>query len=866
MRDPVFEELTAAIAAVEEVLKHAEIGEIVAAHFRQLPVARRTRDLVLATPGVLTSMDPHMPPALAALLLRLKQAGAETVRPPACARCGQQKALPSRSPQGRLCGPCGRRLSERFGLCDHCRNERWLLLGPAESAYCRACWARMHRDARARVVEEVRRHRRVAAEVIRTALDRMPSARDRSTRLMLELSAHGREWFADPAAGSALFGMFYDLLREGGARLPERRCGGCGTTRTLTERVDGRVSCRRCYRVAHTRACDGCGDVTNIERVLSEGRGLCQRCTNKLPDENAACVICGNHRLIAFRGPDGPVCSTCRSSSRTDTCTVCGAIAACLFHGTEKAICKACSDAASVDTCTVCGNRRQCRWAGTARAVCELCANPRTPCVSCGEVRLRHKRAEDGSGYLCWACTPQIIETCTSCGDDRIVNGRINGRPFCPLCYPRQPESFRPCTVCGTVTRLIAKKCPRCRADQMIREMVPDQLAATDSRIAAMRARWFHGSPSKVIYAFERGTVACTLISKLLIDAELRTHEYLDQAGSENQTRAVRAVLVDHGLLPPRDELLARFESWLPHALAEIPDPSERRQITRYARWRHLRQLRKNTTPTRSGQLSWRRIEIMSIIDLLAWIHTRGGTLASLTQTDLDSWLATGSRPHLHHFVRWTSQHHLTAPLTAPIPKSGGLSPRSITDEERWSLLADITADPAIPPHTKFAAGLMLMFGIRAARMVQLRATDLTVTDESVLVHLGDAPLALPAELAPFAEDAARNRTAPRMFVESIEQEWLFPGARASQHMSPDALNRRLRAAGIPPRLARTSALIALTQQLPPVVLSRLTGLEISSAIAWSNAIAANNTAYAADIIDRIGIPLPVPTSSSSMK
>lgn len=81
--------------------------------------------------------------------------------------------------------------------------------------------------------------------------------------------------------------------------------------------------------------------------------------------------------------------------------------------------------------------------------------------------------------------------------------------------------------------------------------------------------------------------------------------------------------------------------------------------------------------------------------------------------------------------------------------------------------------------------------------------------------------------------------------------------SRAGHHMAPDTLNSRLRAVGIPPRLARTSALIALAQELPPVVLSRLTRLDISSAIAWSNAIGANNNAYATAVIERVGMPLP---------
>ncbi len=858
MRDPVFAALTAEIARVERTLPREQIFDVVIGSFRQLPVARRTLAVVVESPGMLTNEDPQIPPALGSLLLRLQQAGACTVQAPRCVLCGAQRVLRRVMPNGRACDPCCRYLEIPTGPCDRCGHTRRLQAGPGDTAYCMRCWREMKSHAADRIVAEVRRHRRVADAVIRGALEAMSSPRDRRARLMLQLARHGEEWFTDPAAGSVLFGHFYDLLRQGGARLPERRCGVCGTTRMLTERLEGRVSCRRCYRIAHHSACDGCGDVTNLERVLSDGRRLCQRCTNKLPDENAVCVSCGNQRLIAYRGPEGPLCSTCRSSSQQDTCTVCGMVTACAFPGSDKAICKACSDQASIDVCTICGNERQCRWPGTARAACEQCSNPRGPCVSCGEVRLRHKRAEDGSGYLCWACVPPIIETCTSCGDDRIVNGRIDGSPFCPLCYPRQPESFRPCTRCGTVTRLIAKLCPRCRADQMIREMIPDALASSDARIAHLRERWFQGAPSKVIYAFERDTVACTLITRVLADPSLRTHAYLDQAGSEFQTRAVRSVLIDHELLPPRDELLARFEIWLADALAEIPDPSERRTVTQYARWRHLRTLRGNTMPSRAGQLSWRRIEIMGIIEFLSWAHARGASLASLTQADVDEWLTSGARPFLHHFLKWAGRGDRSRRLTAPAAPSVGLNPQALSDDERWRLFADVTSDPSIDAHTKFAAGLMLMFGVRAAKIVQLRAEDVTITEETVIVRLGAAPLTLPTELAPAAIGAASNRTARRMFVESIEQEWIYPGARAGHHMAPDTLNARLHAVGIPPRLARTSALIALAQELPPVVLSRLTGLDISAAIAWSNAIGANTSAYAAAVIERVGTPLPI--------
>ena len=856
MPDPVLDAIANRVAAVEETLPRERILHIVEASFRQLAPARRTLDALDEFPELLTAGSPKTPPALGKLLIRLREAGASTVQQPRCVICGQARVLSRVMPHGRACTACTRDLQKIVAPCARCRKTAQLQAGPAGLDYCRRCWQEMKPGAAARIVAVIRAHRRISPAMIESAIEQLPTARDQRVRLMLELQAHAATWFADPAEGTVLFARFYDLLRANGAQLSERRCGHCSSTRGLTERVDGRISCHRCYRIAHHDVCDGCGDHTKLERRLSDGRRLCQRCTNQLPEENAQCVRCGTYRLIAYRSADGPFCSTCRTQSQQDICTVCGHHEPCRFRGTGKAICQECSKKASIDTCTICGHLRPCRRPGTARAACRQCSARREPCTSCGEIRLRHKRAEDGNGFLCWACTPPIIEACTSCGEDRIVNGRLDGRPFCPLCYPRQPESFRPCTSCGTMTRLIAKLCPRCRADQMIRAMIPDNLAADDPRIGQLRDRWFLGAPSKIIYAFERGTLACTLIMKLLRDPGLRTHAYLDSIGSEQQTRPMRSVLIDHGLLPPRDELLARFETWLPEALATIPDPGQRRTITQYTRWRHLRALRNLPGPVRTGQLSWRRREIEAIIELLQEARRRDRTLATLTQADIDHWLHRARAP-IHHFLAWTTRTHHTGPLTAPTPRSTGLNPLRISDDERWRLFADVTADTSIDPHTKFAAGLMLMFGIRASQIVQLRPEDITITDETVQVALGAAPLVLPVELAPAATGATVNRAAPRMFIAGVDNDWLYPSPRAGHHLNASTLNGRLRKIGIDPRPARTSALIALTQQLPPVVISRLTGLEISSAIAWSNAIGATTSTYAAAAAEKVGLQIP---------
>lgn len=98
-----------------------------------------------------------------------------------------------------------------------------------------------------------------------------------------------------------------------------------------------------------------------------------------------------------------------------------------------------------------------------------------------------------------------------------------------------------------------------------------------------------------------------------------------------------------------------------------------------------------------------------------------------MIQPDVDEWL-TGKRssvpPPCTTAGKWTGRDGMSRQLAAPRPPSGTLNPQALSDDERWRLFADVTSDASIDPHTKFAAGLMLMFGIRAAKIVQLRAED----------------------------------------------------------------------------------------------------------------------------------------------
>src|SRR5690242_5393909 len=75
------------------------------------------------------------------------------------------------------------------------------------------------------------------------------------------------------------------------------------------------------------------------------------------------------------------------------------------------------------------------------------------------------------------------------------------------------------------------------------------------------------------------------------------THEGFDAAGRGKHISHLRSILEHHGLLPPRDEHLARFELWLADKLDAIDSLAVRGPVEQFATWHHLRRLRGESKP-----------------------------------------------------------------------------------------------------------------------------------------------------------------------------------------------------------------------------------------------------------------------------
>lgn len=528
-----------------------------------------------------------------------------------------------------------------------------------------------------------------------------------------------------------------------------------------------------------------------------------------------SCILCRAAGPVGLmNGPDGPVCSRCRARQRIDRCPSCGKDKPCLFVGTAKVRCHECSK--KREECSRCartdlvGTRT-----GTGEAICKACARPREPCSDCGRTRPVVARAE--------------------------------GAPLCDYCYRLNPVSFRKCRRCGDTGRVVRGLCTPCTAAESIAGLFTDRLLENAPELRTLHAACLAADPARVLGTF-RKTGSMELLHTMLNRKETRTHAFLDAAGTDQSTRAVRSLLVEHGLLPPRDNNLAMFQHWILDAAQGIPDPVERNAFTWFARWRHLRELRQRPQPLSSSLVSSRRRELRIVLELLGWASNQGRSLAMLDQADIDRWLASGhkERHRVKAFLSWAHRNKLCPQLHIPRGSGAGLIVTGLDAAARLKLLETLLgARTSVHPGTAFAASMALLYGARPHQLAALQVTDILTKAEDTYVRLGADPLLLPASVGQLARAAVTDRTAPRLFNPVNDTQWLFPGSRPGQALTAAALIKRLRAVGVPPGSARTGALAGLAQEVPPAILARLVGMSVPNAIRWSQAVSATNARYA---------------------
>jgi hypothetical protein len=279
------------------------------------------------------------------------------------------------------------------------------------------------------------------------------------------------------------------------------------------------------------------------------------------------------------------------------------------------------------------------------------------------------------------------------------------------------------CADCGTEDKMFEKhRCARCslrrRATMLLSAgtgNVPDTLAAVLEAISAAR------TPESALN-WLRGGAGAAILADLAAGRLAVTHQALDQHPRPRAASHLRHMLIVGGVLPPRDEELARTEQWLAALLATIEVPGHRQLVHAFATWHVMRRLRRTAGTSRRPRTytAHARNTIKAAARFISWLSGRGTTLPGCRH---------GHGPHLD--VPGAQRHTGTA----------------ITDGQRWDLAARLLHDDSIDITDRAAGCLVLLYGQAMTRIAALATSQVTRNDDGVTIQLGQHHVPVPDPL-----------------------------------------------------------------------------------------------------------------------
>jgi hypothetical protein len=445
---------------------------------------------------------------------------------------------------------------------------------------------------------------------------------------------------------------------------------------------------------------------------------------------------------------------------------------------------------------------------------------------------MAHKlRAYWPGDQLCHSCFYAAMRThgiCPNCGHDGVLPGRRNRtdpRPVCLTCAGIDGNfTCKTCEHEGEIYR--RGDCARCALrDDLCRILLhhPADLAAMQTLIEVLCGV---DRPESIL-SWKRNVHVLELLGGITSGAIPLTHDGLTAAGSGRHVDHLRSILQHHGLLPERDEHLARFEVWLAAKLDAIVSPSVRSPVEQFATWHHLRRLRSQSKPGQGteGPKRAAKQEITETIKFLTWLEeTHGRTAAQCAQRDVDEYLASG--PTTHHLIRtffiWATSAKITTGVKIGF-RQAKTTP-TITQEQRLSWLKELlTGDSESLPY-RVAGVLLLLYAQPLTKIAALQTTGIVQTDGETRIALGIEPIPVPEPFASQLNHHRHNRPNLRTAGGAIGTPWLFPSVRPGRHLEPQAIMHRLRLLGINLLGSRNTALQELVSEIPAPLVAEMLG------------------------------------------
>jgi hypothetical protein len=780
------------VSKVEHGLDAARIHEVVVAVAGGRAKRRRLAQFLSDCPQVLTTGGPPVAWSVGQLLRGLRAAGATSIAAPRCGECGRTLTYMISRRGYLLCSPC----RDTAQTCAACGDQR------------RVCTRDRHGQPRCDQCPDDQGDPMVLlAEVVAVISPGFEATDVMAALGRATVRPAGQRRLAwaivnQPSlltgAGSdaptpAILRFIDELLAAGASNIARPSCPCCGRTVALSKLLEGQRVCRTCF--AHHRAvpCAGCGAVREPATRDAEGRPLCPNCLSSDPINLEDCHGCGRRRRVAARTPNGPWCEHCRPRTAA--------------------------------TCGICGRSTPCEIsAATGEPWCDRCQS-------------------------WWA-------RCSDCHTIASIRGGTRKAPLCARCLNPDPDFWERCPICKTTWQTSAHRpCHRCTLTQRADEVFAGPDGSIRQELAPLHAALIGiDRPVTAVAWLSRPAVA-RLMKEIAADQRAVTHDVLDELASGKTLDHLRAVLVAGGILPDRDERLVTLERWTSRIVASRDDHEERAMLHRYAVWHHLRRLRGRLGADHATHLQMANVRshITAAANFLDWLSSRGLTLTTCTQPDLDQWKAgedLSYRDQTGHFIRWATKNRLAKGLTFGAERwQGPVGPHD--SEGRWDDARRLLHDATLTTADRVAGLLLLFYAQRLSTISTFTVDQVSEANGRVSVRLGTAPTVLPEPLAALVLDLIATRRPYTVIGHADQTPWLFPGQRPGQHVSAARLGQRLINVGIQPGQARSTALFALAEEVPAAILARMLGIHIQVAVQWQKASAGDWAAYAADVARR---------------
>lgn len=426
-------------------------------------------------------------------------------------------------------------------------------------------------------------------------------------------------------------------------------------------------------------------------------------------------------------------------------------------------------------------------------------------------------------GPLCTTCysfAVRTVGTCPSCLTHRLLPGMNGGgQRVCVDCAGITNRSYH-CSRCPKEWALRCGVCEYCYLSDRL-----DGLLADADHLAPLRQRLLQAARPDSIIIWLRGSDARRLVTELAAGTIPLSHDGLDAFSSRRAADHLRSLLVDVGLLPPREELLARFDAYVQRLGSFTDHPEDLKVLEQFAQW-HLRpELAAKAAhgPLRSSQLNQSTQQLRVAAQFLTWLRGRGKNLSTCGQADLDLWWATPptTGTHVRTFVKWAVHTRRSRHLDVTYRKAK--SSPTLPQERRLELLVKTLDPQAGSLQARAASMLLLLLAQPFHRMTTIRATDVEIDSDPVILRITNEAIEVPEPFGALLRELVTTRPNTNTATNPTSS-WLFTGTRAGSHADEDSLRKLVRDTGVDLLAARNAALRQLVLDCPPPIVAELLG------------------------------------------